>query len=127
MKITSPISSGELIDKLSILHIKLEKIRDTKKLKAISKEHSLLQKLVDQHLTNYPECSVRFDELFAINLELWEVEDLLRKKESLKEFDEGFIELARQVYVLNDKRFAVKDKINTETGSSIGEKKSIRN
>ena len=124
MKITSPISSGELVDKLSILQIKLQKITDAKKLKSVTEEHSLLKKLADKHLTGYTKYPERLNELFAVNNHLWEVEDQLRKKESLKQFDKKFTQLARLVYILNDARFEVKNKINSETNSTVLEQKS---
>ena len=123
-KITAPISSGELLDKLSILQIKLENISDTHKLNAIKTEQKLLTKLMKTYLGNYAQSDARLRELIVLNSRLWKVEDEIRQKESKKEFDKDFITLARNVYTINDERFAVKARVNQETGSLVSEQKS---
>ena len=115
------VSIGEVIDKLSILSIKLKKIEGHSKLKNIRKEYNLLKKeLKDSGMGIPPE---EFKELEKINLRLWEIEDNIRLKEANKEFDRDFIELARGVYYNNDKRSALKRKINLKYGSEVIEEK----
>lgn len=117
------VSNGELLDKITILRIKLENISDISKLHNIRQElqeltpmcNELLDNFIIQHLV---------DELLITNKILWDVEDQIREKESLKEFDEEFISLARNVYVTNDKRAQLKKEINLQTGSVLVEEKS---
>lgn len=117
------ISNGELIDKLSILHIKLNKIQDSKKLKNIIIEfNSLLQIAEDVFKTDGVEKI--FQDLLKINTELWNTEDFLRNKEKLNQFDDEFILHARNVYRMNDIRFELKTKINIITNSYFIEEKS---
>lgn len=117
------ISNGELIDKLSILHIKLNKIQDSKKLKNIIIEfNSLLQIAEDVLKTDGVEKI--FQDLLKINTELWNTEDFLRNKEKLNQFDDEFILHARNVYRMNDIRFELKTKINIITNSYFIEEKS---
>ena len=113
-----PVSNGELIDKLTILEIKKEKISNDEKLIKINKEFNELIKLFD---TNF---QYEYNELKKINLELWNIEDNIRVKEKNNEFDNEFIELARSVYKTNDKRFSIKNKINIKSKSEINEVKS---
>lgn len=120
MEILIPISLGELYDKLTILEIKSEKIEDVDKLKNINKEINLLKKIVHQ----YPIATPYWADLYNVNSILWEIEDSIRKKESIKLYDEEFIELARRVYIYNDRRSKIKKEINTEYGSDIIEEKS---
>jgi hypothetical protein len=120
--ITIPVSVGELIDKLSILHIKKIKISNPEKLEFITKEFELLYNmssyyLNDENISNY------YRNLVEINLKLWEVEDEIRIIENIKSFDSKFIQLARQVYLINDERFSVKNMINELTDSEIREQK----
>jgi hypothetical protein len=119
MRILVPISIGELLDKISILYIKLNKIDDKEKLKYIEEEYDELiymtRKLHDT------QCFV--DRLIEVNNIIWEVEDQIRKKEKDDEFDKDFIELARSVYYNNDKRFKIKNEINEKFGSYIREQK----
>jgi predicted nuclease with TOPRIM domain len=124
MKINTEISVGELLDKISILKIKSLKIKDEKKLKNINKELAALNIIVDQSLGSYKALGKRSNELMEVNLKLWSIEDEIREKERNKSFDKSFIELARSVYVTNDKRFDIKNKINKESGSSFSEEKS---
>jgi peptidoglycan hydrolase CwlO-like protein len=115
------VSIGELFDKVSILKIKQHKIKDTEKLGQINKELDLLKSLFEEYYIHTKEL---FNELKSINNKLWDIEDKIRLKERIKEFDNEFIELARSVYVTNDKRFEIKNKINIHFGSIINEVKS---
>lgn len=122
MKVSIPIAIGELFDRLSILCIKKEKITDEKKLALVEKEYKALNKiLMDLSLEKASELLV---EMIEVNKELWKIEDDIREKERAKAFDKEFIELARSVYITNDKRFEIKNKINNIYGSSIREVKS---
>ncbi len=115
------ISNGDLVDKISILTIKLEKIKNSEKLNNIKKEFEILyQDMLSLGITKE---SKSFLALKDVNLILWEVEDQIRIKEAAGEFDEKFIELARRVYFENDKRSAIKRKINLKTGSNLIEEK----
>ncbi|MBN1779550.1 hypothetical protein JW948_00350 [bacterium] len=118
------VSTGEFVDKISILAIKLEKITDPGKLKNIRKEYELLLPcMTGIHMTvDSPE----FRELKAVNLRLWDIEDRIRIKEADKAFDDEFIHLARSVYVENDKRAAIKREINLKTNSEIVEEKEYQ-
>jgi len=115
------VSNGELVDKVSILKIKLERINSAHKRANIQKEFDLLQ----AKMTAIPvtEQSDFFQRLLEINTRLWDIEDRIRVKESKGEFDEAFVQLARQVYFQNDKRSQVKREINIQTGSEIIEEK----
>jgi translation elongation factor EF-Tu-like GTPase len=114
-------SNGEIIDKISILLIKLIKISDNKKIEFVSAE--LLELLTSCNFNNI-NCIPLLLDLLKVNKELWEIEDQIRIKEKNKEFDNEFIEIARKVYIYNDKRFQIKNNINTITQSSIQEIKS---
>lgn len=122
MQIKIPISAGEYIDKLSILLIKKEKIKNSLKLKNIKKEIDLL--LSESSVFRAQDLNMWTDKIKSVNLILWEIEDQIRIKEKNKEFDKEFIELARKVYYTNDERFAVKNEINTFFDSTIFEEKS---
>jgi hypothetical protein len=122
MKIETPISIGEYIDKLSILLIKKEKINNNDKLENIKKEIDFLLSKSDKFKSS--ELNFWIDKIKTINLILWEVEDNIRLKEKNKEFDEEFIDLARKVYFTNDKRFEIKNEINKFFESEIFEQKS---
>lgn len=120
-----PASIGELIDKLSILKIKKEKVTDVQKLIHINKEYDALFLLSSPYLeTN--EVYDLFEELVEINSKLWDVEDRIREFEFIKCFNEEFIDLARQVYITNDERFVRKDKINKLSNSEIKEIKNYK-
>jgi hypothetical protein len=115
------VSVGEIIDKLSILQIKILFINDEEKLKNIRKEYDYLNDIVfNQMKINESD----FLSLVTVNQRLWEVEDLIRVKEKNKEFDSEFIELARSVYFTNDKRAEIKKNINLKYGSFFVEEKS---
>lgn len=120
------VSIGELIDKLSILKIKLKKIKDKKKLNFVRKEYKILKKKSKKFLKNRQVLNLYF-ELVEINKRLWNIEDELRILENEKRFDKSFIELARLVYITNDLRFNLKNQINELTNSSLKEQKSYKN
>jgi len=124
MIINIPISLGELLDKISILLIKKRKIQDVHKLKFISEELKLLEKTLKSSLKNNSNIKKYLDELIEINLKLWEIEDQIRKCERNKKYDQEFINLARSVYMTNDKRAEIKLEINNKFGSKIVEVKS---
>ena len=119
------ISIGEVVDKITILSIKLNKIENDKKLKNIRKEYNLLFSSLEN--SGIEVDSVSFTKLETINLKLWEIEDKIRIKEANKEFDDEFIQLARNVYLNNDNRSAVKRKINIKYSSNIIEEKEYVN
>ena len=123
MIINTPISLGELVDKISILHIKNLNIKDSEKLKLVKEELLLLNKTLDDYI-NRDDIQQHLDSLIAINSKLWVIEDDIRDCERNKIFDQKFIELARSVYFTNDKRSAVKLEINKQFGSQIIEVKS---
>tara|TARA_R100001460_G_scaffold107443_3_gene156213 strand:+ start:126 stop:494 length:369 start_codon:yes stop_codon:yes gene_type:complete len=113
------VSIGEILDKISILEIKKNKIKDNEKLKNINNEFNTL-------VESYPTYIDQFEykDLLKINSLLWDIEDRLRLKEKNKKFDEEFIKLARDVYFTNDKRSVIKKKINIRLGSDLIEEKS---
>jgi len=119
------ISVGELLDKLSILKIKKEKIIDDNKLKYVEQEFDILDKKASFFL-NQADISEIFNDLYLTNNKLWIIEDDLRILEKLNEFNIQFIDLARQVYKVNDHRFSLKNKINDITNSLIKEQKSYK-
>lgn len=126
MKISVPISVGELFDKISILEIKTKKIKDKSNLKIIKFELSELKKIINNKKLNKSYNKIQYQKLLKINTRLWSIEDNKRKYEVTKKFDKKFIELARKVYLLNDKRAEIKNKINVNTGSKIREVKSYK-
>jgi len=123
MIINTPVSLGEFIDKISILHIKNINIKDNEKLKLVKEELLLLNKTLDEHI-NRDDIQQDLDSLIDINSKLWVIEDDIRDCERNKLFDQKFIDLARSVYVTNDKRSEVKLEINKKFGSQIIEVKS---
>jgi len=116
------VSNGEIVDKVTILEIKNTNITDPDKLFNIKKEFDYLNSIMLR--LNINNVSDDYKKLYTINNSLWDIEDLLRIKENKKEFDGGFIELARKVYHLNDKRAEVKKRINIKTKSNFIEEKS---
>jgi hypothetical protein len=124
--ITIAVSVGELIDKLSILHVKQTKINNEEKLTFINKEFELLYNMSSFYL-NDNEISKLYHQLVEVNSKLWEIEDELRIIEITKNFNTTFIELSRQVYYTNDERFSLKNKINELTNSEIREQKNYVN
>ena len=119
--INAPISIGELVDKITILEIKKNKLQNSK-LENVLKELSFLRKLMEKHQIEITDDL--FTQLKEINLTLWNIEDQIRIKEKNKEFDNIFIELARSVYFKNDKRAEIKKRINQLSNSEITEEKS---
>ena len=125
MIINTPISLGELIDKISILLIKERKITDVKKIDLIHEELTLLKKTLNK-VTKDSAIDDYLNQLTDINSALWKIEDELRDCEKNKEFDKKFIDLARSVYITNDKRAEIKLEINNKFGSKIVEVKSYK-
>ena len=123
MIINTPISLGELIDKISILVIKEKKIKDEKKNNLISEELTLLRKILNE-AGNNNSINNYLNQLIDVNSALWKIEDEIRDCEKNKKFDQKFIELARSVYITNDKRAEIKLEINNKFGSKIVEVKS---
>ena len=123
-KILAEISAGELFDKITILEIKKEKISNKEKLIDIEKELKSLNDTVKKFISDQSNISKHISDLKEINLKLWDIEDGKRAAEKVKKFDDKFIELARNVYKLNDERAKIKLAINTTLGSNIKEVKS---
>lgn len=123
-KINTPISVGELFDKITILEIKRAKIKDKNKLIHVNKELALLKKIIRYKKINKKNISKFINQLKNINLRLWNVEDKLRIHEKNRSFKSEFISLARKVYFMNDKRAKLKNEINILTKSQINEVKS---
>ena len=130
MKFDTPISAGELVDKITILKIKSEMIKDESKLKEVKKEKKELGEKLLQ-MTSSEEFEKKYyylyslqNDLYKTNLKLWKIEDDIRECERKKDFGEKFIQLARDVYYTNDNRFNIKNKINQLTNSEIKEVKS---
>ncbi|MDC3126101.1 DUF6165 family protein [Candidatus Pelagibacter sp.] len=120
-KIIVEVSVGELLDKISILEIKKEKIKDPKKLKFVSNEHSILRDHLEKNVKSDEKLEKLFKTLKEINSKLWVIEDDKRDCEKNKDFGEKFIKLSRDVHFLNDDRAKIKLEINNHTGSSIKE------
>ena len=119
------VSNGELIDKLTILDLKLSNISDVQKLTNIQKEHDELNPLAGQLFDSYgEELKNLYKQLAEINSELWAIEDDIRECERNKDFGSDFVSLARAVYFTNDKRSEIKKSINLLTGSGFVEEKS---
>lgn len=122
------VSNGEIIDKLTILEIKLDQIKDQEKLVNIQKEYDYLKEIVDQIYTASDsvaeELQVLHTDLLNVNKTLWNIEDFIREYERAENFGSDFVELARSVYYTNDDRSDVKKKINVLTGSLFVEEKS---
>ena len=127
MSIKVELSVGELIDKISILQIKAERIIDRSKLENINKELDVLMSLWKDSTNSNNNLEAEINDLKAVNEELWDIEDKIRDKERNQLFDKGFIELARAVYIANDKRADIKRIINSKTGSELIEEKSYSN
>ena len=119
------VSIGEILDKLTILAIKKQKISDPQKLVHIEKEYDILEEKSKQYL-NSEEVKNVFEELIEVNSKLWVIEDDLRDLESQKRFDEEFVEKARLVYMTNDHRFVLKNRINQLTDSGVQEQKGYK-
>ena len=123
MLINTPISLGELVDKISILMIKKKNISDSIKLQHVNKELEFLQKTLKKYISE-DEINEYLLKLVNINSKLWDIEDDIRECERKKSFDQTFIDLARSVYFTNDERAKVKNNINKAFGSELVEVKS---
>ncbi len=126
-KIIIEVSIGELLDKISILEIKQEKIKDFEKLKFINNEHSILKDQLKKNVKSDDKLNNLYNSLKEINAKLWVIEDDKRQCEKDKNFGEKFIKLSRDVHFLNDDRAKIKLEINNHTGSSIKEIKEYTN
>ncbi len=120
-KILVEVSVGELLDKISILEIKQEKIKDREKLKFINDEHSILKDQLDNNVKSDEKLNALFQSLKDINAKLWVIEDDKRLCEKNLDFTEKFIKLSRDVHFLNDDRAKIKLEMNNHTGSKIKE------
>ncbi|MDA7441847.1 DUF6165 family protein [Candidatus Pelagibacter ubique] len=120
-KILVEVSVGELLDKISILEIKQEKIKDPEKLKFINDEHSILKNQIDNNVKSDEKLNTLFKSLKDINAKLWVIEDDKRLCEKNSDFTEKFIKLSRDVHFLNDDRAKIKLEMNNHTGSKIKE------
>ncbi|MDA9665414.1 DUF6165 family protein [Candidatus Pelagibacter sp.] len=120
-KILVEVSVGELLDKISILEIKQEKIKDPEKLKFINEENSILKDQLNNNVKSDQKLNELFESLKQINAKLWVIEDDKRQCEKKKDFTEAFIKLSRDVHFLNDDRAKIKLEINNHTGSKIKE------
>ena len=120
-KIIVEVSVGELLDKISILEIKKEKIKDPEKLKFISNEHSILKDQLEKNVKSNDKLNELFIDLKEINAKLWVIEDDKRDCEKNKDFGDKFIKLSRDVHFLNDDRAKIKLEMNNHTGSIIKE------
>ncbi|OHE58525.1 MAG: hypothetical protein A2X71_02330 [Thiobacillus sp. GWE1_62_9] len=126
MSILIEVSYGELIDKITILEIKVERIDDPDKVRNVSNELVILKDALATYVPPDPKVDELADQLRSINGHLWDVEDRLRKKEHEKKFDDEFIELARSVYFTNDHRAKIKRELNELLRSSVVEEKSYQ-
>ncbi len=126
-KILSEISPGELLDKISILEIKIEKVKDKNSLEEIKKEYKILKEIQTSSIEITGKIKDLFQSVKNVNIKLWNIEDKLRICEKNKDFDKNFIELARGVYFANDERAELKSKINKILKSNIIEIKQYDN
>ena len=120
-KILVEVSVGELLDKISILEIKQEKIKDPEKLNFINEEHSILKDQLNSNVKSDEKLTELFESLKQINAKLWVIEDDKRQCEKEKDFTDTFIKLSRDIHFLNDDRAKIKLEINNHTGSKIKE------
>lgn len=123
-EVSIPVSYGELLDKITILEIKAERIKDPAKLENVQHELALLSDIWDTRVGDAERVDEDKAKLKSVNLTLWEIEDKIRLKEAANTFDDRFVELARAVYVTNDRRAAIKKDINLALGSALIEEKS---
>ena len=121
-----PVSPGELLDKITILRIKSERVRDPVKLDNVRRELELLELTRRNALTGDSELAAEEAQLSQVNAELWDIEDRIRELEAQQRFDADFIRLARSVYLRNDERAAIKHRINRKLNSTILEEKSYQ-
>ena len=124
MTIECEISLGELVDKISILQIKLQKIADPEKIKHVKKEADSLEKKLNS--LKLPNINFHLSQMIEVNLKLWKIEDDIRDLERARNFNQEFIDLARAVYITNDERFKRKNTINTHYQSGLVEVKSYQ-
>lgn len=127
MSILAEISIGEFLDKLTILRIKSKRILDEARHKNIRKELQKLETVWERLGPEYGDITAEIGELKKVNEALWDIEDRIREKDTRKEFDDEFIELARSVYLHNDRRAKIKRTINIRLGSGLIEEKLYRN
>ena len=126
VSINVDISIGELIDKISILEIKRERIEDPQKVENVSNELNLLNAVFPQYVPKSEALDGLKDKLKAVNIDIWILEDDIREQERRRDFSDKFVELARSVYKTNDKRASLKREINLLMGSAIVEEKSYQ-
>ncbi|PWC80804.1 hypothetical protein TSH100_28835 [Azospirillum sp. TSH100] len=126
MPILAPVSWGELLDKITILDIKAERIADAEKLANVRREREALEAVAAQADTARPDVAAVIGDLRAVNTTLWEIEDEIRDCERAKDFGPRFVELARRVYRTNDQRAALKRDLNQLLGSELVEEKSYQ-
>lgn len=124
MALKVEVSVGELLDKVTILEIKSERIADEAKLVNVNKELGILRQTWADSPLSQQDVTAQIAQLKEVNETLWDIEDNIRRKEAAQEFDDEFVKLARSVYFENDVRAAVKKEINTMLGSSLVEEKS---
>lgn len=124
MHLKVEISPGEFLDKLTILEIKVERIRDLGKLENVRRELDLLRRTWESSPLSKLDVAAASRELKIVNQQLWEIEDRIRAKESEGAFDDEFVELARSIYRMNDRRAALKRELNVQLGSDLIEEKS---
>ena len=124
--IQTPVSYGELIDKITILQIKLQQIKDAAKLANVRNELELLDATWKNDKASETDIADETARLLAVNQRLWKIEDDIRMKERAQAFDDEFIQLARSVYIENDERAAIKREINMKLGSTLVEEKSYQ-
>ncbi|MFK7955075.1 MAG: DUF6165 family protein [Lysobacterales bacterium] len=122
--VSVPVSYGELLDKITILEIKSDRISQPDRLENVRRELTLLTQVWEQMGAKVNEVSEARSRLKTVNTSLWDIEDKIRLKEASNTFDERFVELARAVYVTNDRRAAIKKEINIALGSELVEEKS---
>ena len=124
MTLKVDVSAGEFLDKITILEIKSERIKDEAKLRNVRKELDLLRNIWAESPLSRSDISTQMEELKRVNESLWDIEDKVRLKEAAHTFDNEFIELARSVYQINDKRSVIKRELNRLLGSELMEEKS---
>lgn len=118
-----PISFGELFDRISVLSVKKNKIKDASKLQHIKSEYKLLKPICDELIKEYPDLKSLLSHITDVNGALWDILEIQRNKEKNKELDQEFINISISVYRINDRRFFIKNKINKITSSEIQEQK----
>jgi hypothetical protein len=124
MTLKVDVSVGEFLDKITILEIKSERIKDEEKLRNVHKELDLLRKIWAESPLSQSDVSTQMEDLKRVNESLWDIEDRVRLKEAAHTFDDEFVQLARSVYQINDKRSVIKRELNRLLGSELIEEKS---